>query len=233
MPIQNITELFALDGNVFIAEAYRNLLKREPDEHGMAYYLGRLAQGYSKAAVIAQLAQSPECRPLDEIKGLKKLVAEERRARHWLWGLFGRRQRLEKKWQMGLNALALHNQQWALLHDALGKQAQILGQIAQQIEANTQHIANWQAKAFSQEKVEEDAPRLSPETVRQCYMDILGREPENEEVIKHHARLPSREALQEQMINSEEFQQKLLALPEYARLIFKRQIQQQTKLQRG
>jgi hypothetical protein len=77
----------------------------------------------------------------------------------------------------------------------------------------------------------DDAPRLPSETVRQCFVDILGREPENEEVIKSHARSPSREALQENLIHSEEFQHKLLALPEYARLIFKRQIQQQTALQ--
>ncbi len=231
MPIQHITELFALDGREFIMEAYQNLLKRKPDEHGTAYHLGRLAQGYGKAAVIAQLAQSTECRSWDEIKGLKKFVADERRAQHWFWGLFEQRQRLERKWQMGLNELALHNQQWALLHDALDKQAHTLGQIARQIEVKTQHIANWQASAGNQEQAHVEAPRLPSETVRQCFVDILGREPENEEVIKSHARSPSRAALQKNLVHSEEFQHKLLALPEYARLIFKRQIQQQTALQ--
>jgi hypothetical protein len=231
MPVQHITELFALDGREFITEAYRNLLKRETDEHGMAYYLGRLAQGYGKAAVIAQLAQSTECRPLDQIKGLKKLVADERRAQHWFWGLFEQRQRLEKKWQMGLNELALHNQQWALLHDALGKQANILSHIARQMEANGQNFVNGQASTGNQEQAHVEAPRLPSETVRQCFVDILGREPESEETIKHHASLPSRAALQKNLIHSKEFQHKLLALPEYARLIFKRQIQQQTALQ--
>jgi hypothetical protein len=231
MPIQHITELFALDERAFIAKAYRNLLKREPDEHGMAYYLGRLAQGHGKAAVIAQLALSPECRPLDEIKGLKKLVADERRAQHWLWRLFGQRQRLEQQWQMALNGLALHNQQWALLQDALGKQANTLSQIARQIEASAQHIANWQASPCNQEEAFAEAPILASETVRQCFVDALGREPESEETIKHHARMATRKELQEKLIHSEEFQYKLLALPEYARLIFKRQIQQQTALQ--
>lgn len=220
MPIQHITELFALDGHVFIAEVYRNLLKREPDEHGMAYYLGRLAQGHGKAAVIAQLAQSPECRPLDEIKGLKKLVADERRAQHWFWGRFGHRNRVERILQSGLLPVARIEHQLQALHEAILLQGQQIGDLATQV-------------ASHREIQLDEAPRLPAETVRQCYVDILGREPESEDVIKHHARSPSREALQEQLINSEEFQHKLLALPEYARLIFKRQIHQQTALQGG
>jgi hypothetical protein len=76
MPIQHITELFALDGRAFVREAYRTLLSREPDEHGLAYYLGRLSMGYGKAGVIAQLAQCPDCRPHVEINGLKILLAD-------------------------------------------------------------------------------------------------------------------------------------------------------------
>ncbi|WP_080707717.1 DUF4214 domain-containing protein [Acidithiobacillus thiooxidans] len=45
MTIKNIEELFVHDGSAFVTEVYRNLLKREPDEHGLMYYLGRLAQG--------------------------------------------------------------------------------------------------------------------------------------------------------------------------------------------
>jgi len=88
MPIQHIVELFALDGQDFITEAYRNLFGREPDPHGMAYYLGRLAMGYGKASVITDLAQSAESRPHREIIGLHKLIITERRANHWLWGRF-------------------------------------------------------------------------------------------------------------------------------------------------
>ncbi|MBE7565877.1 glycosyltransferase [Acidithiobacillus sp. HP-11] len=105
MTIQHINELFALDGRLFVTEAYRILLKREPDEGGINYYLGRLARGYSKAAVIAQLAKSTECRPVDEIDGLKELIANEGRAQHWFWGLFGQRLRLERNLQIGINRL--------------------------------------------------------------------------------------------------------------------------------
>lgn len=95
MAIQHITELFALDGREFVTEAYRNLLSREPDVQGMAYYLGRLAQGRGKDAVIAQLAKSPECKSLEQINGLKQLIEDRRRAQHWFWGRFTIRSRFE------------------------------------------------------------------------------------------------------------------------------------------
>lgn len=96
MPIQHITELFALDGPTFVTETYRNLLQREPDPHGLAYYLGRLSQGHSKASVIVQLALANESRDINEIKGLKNLLAEERRANHWLWKHWSSRRRLDR-----------------------------------------------------------------------------------------------------------------------------------------
>lgn len=218
MPVQHITELFSLDGHVFVTAVYRNLLKREPDEHGMAYYLGRLGQGFGKAAVIAQLAQSPECRPLDEIKGLKKLIVDVRRAQHWFWGQFGHRNRVERILHSSLEPVARIEQQLQFLQEVILSQGQQIGDLARQAVSNC-------------EIQMDEAPRLSSETVRQCYVDILGREPESEATINHHASLPSREALRENLIHSEEFQHKILALPEHARLIFKRQIQQQIALQ--
>ncbi|MBU2768538.1 DUF4214 domain-containing protein [Acidithiobacillus ferrivorans] len=106
MPIQHIIELFALDGQDFITEAYCNLLGREPDPHGMAYYLGRLAMGYGKASVITDLARSAESRPHREIVGLEKLIVTERRANHWLWGTFCRHQRRERLAQQQVSQIA-------------------------------------------------------------------------------------------------------------------------------
>jgi hypothetical protein len=96
MPIQHIVELFALDERDFIIEAYRNILGREPDPHGAAYYLGCMSLGHGKASVIVQLAQSKEARAPGEIVGLKKLIANERRANHWFMGGFGRNHREER-----------------------------------------------------------------------------------------------------------------------------------------
>ncbi|HQT42584.1 MAG TPA: DUF4214 domain-containing protein [Halothiobacillus sp.] len=228
MEIMHITELFALDDEAFIQAAYRCLLNREPDQHGMAYYLGRLAQGYDKAAVIAQLAQSPECRPVGEIKGLGKLMTDERRAWHWFWGLFGQRHRLERTLRSGLNAMDTCHQQSALLRETLGAQTQALGQIARQIEAFSCQTVQWQAGTHNQSHAQDDAPQLPAVTVREVFVEILGREPESEEVIKHHARFVTRAALRETLMNAEEFKLKIKMLPEYARRIFLRQIQLQS-----
>jgi hypothetical protein len=95
MRIQHITELFALDGPDFVIEAYRSLLQREPDPHGLAYYLGRLAQGHGKASVIYQLTKSSDCRPHHDIQGLEALIKNEKRSQHWLFRLFKRKQKNE------------------------------------------------------------------------------------------------------------------------------------------
>lgn len=232
MPIQHIAELFVFEGQEFVTETYRCLLRREPDKHGLAYYLGRLAMGYEKTAVIAQLAQSPECEPLDEIKGLKKLIADERRAQHWFWGLFAKRQRIERDLQRDAHVIALQ-QQSISLQEALNQQTQTIGLIARQIEISAQRIVNVQTSTSGQGQTHThtDTARLSADTVRQQFITILGRAPESETVIKHHAKLPSVQALRESLLNSEEFQTRVRGLSEYARSILVRQIQKLTTSQ--
>ncbi|MBU2811778.1 DUF4214 domain-containing protein [Acidithiobacillus thiooxidans] len=95
MYIKNIEELFVLDGRDFVTEVYRNLLKREPDEQGLRYYLGRMAQGHNKPEIIAQIAKSPECCTLDKIVGLKKLTVDVQRSNSWFWRWFVRHDRME------------------------------------------------------------------------------------------------------------------------------------------
>jgi hypothetical protein len=186
--------------------------------------------GYDKTAVIAQFAQSPECRPLGEIKGLRELVADERRAHHWFWGLFAQRQRLERALQRATHVIALQ-QQSTSLQEALNKQTQTIGLIARQIEIGAQHILNVQASSSGQGQAHTDTARLSVDTVRQLFIAILGRAPESEDVIKSFAKLPSAQALRESLLNSEEFQTRVRELSEYARIILVRQIQKQTTLQ--
>lgn len=107
MVVKHIVELFSLDGRDFITEVYLNLLMREPDEHGLMYYMGRLAQGHSKSAVIAQLAKSPECRPHTEVNGLKKIIFDELHSTHWFWGFWGRRNKFDKKLLENITSLVL------------------------------------------------------------------------------------------------------------------------------
>lgn len=183
MPIQHIHELFALDERAFVTEAYRNLLHREPDAHGLAYYLGRLAIGYSKTVVIVQLARSEECRPHDEIKGLKKLLADEQRGGHWFWGWFNRRSRIERALQSGLTALARIEQRLESLHGAILTQAQQLGGLAQQVEQmkniyEAAHVAHIKAVHTTSQTAQIEAPHEKPRlpTEIECHdTEVLAR----------------------------------------------------------
>lgn len=120
MTVKHIVELFALDGRDFINEAYLNLLKREPDEHGLMYYLGRLAQGQSKAAVIVQLAKSSESRPLEEIPGLKKLMVDFKRSKKLFWRWFGRGSQVEVAIYTAMIKLAEIDAQLARMNQKMG-----------------------------------------------------------------------------------------------------------------
>lgn len=86
--ITNINELFSLEKHCFIASAYKILIGRDADEHGMRYYLGRMAIGYSMVDVIDQLARSPECKVRGKIEGLDMLLRNNRRQKHWFWRFF-------------------------------------------------------------------------------------------------------------------------------------------------
>ena len=89
-PIQHIYELFIYDDQEFVIMAYRVLLKREPDHHGMNYYLGRLRMGYSKESIVVQLVASNESKHRNNIKGLNDLIKKEKFKSNWLFGLFFR-----------------------------------------------------------------------------------------------------------------------------------------------
>ena len=240
--IQHIAELFALDGETFVVEAYRNLLAREPDEHGMRYYLGRLAMGKRKSAVIAQIAKSPECQSVAKIGGLAQLMAEERRVAHWFWQIFGRRQRLEEGLHSGINELARIQQHNLMRLEDTTTQCthQIIAAVQRMSDANFERHAEIIALIRAFPRPVEDSqplvitalspqttepPHLSRETVLSLFRAILGREPENEEVIHRHSLLPSAAVLREALIQSDEFQARLAALTEHARGIFKQQLQ--------
>lgn len=210
-PIQHITELFAYDGAEFIAEAYRNLLDREPDPHGLRYYLGRLALGYSKAAVAVQLASSPECKKRDQIAGIKQLIQQEKQAAHWLWGKFVWRPRLERTLNSQQAAVSRFHQ------DVVQLQTSIASQLSQ--------LASAVDRAAAQQASTSAPHKLPSDTVRQLFIEILGREPESEEVITQHAMHESINSLRQALLNSPEFQSSVSALPEYARTLLQRQLQ--------
>lgn len=173
MRIKHIYELFAINGAEFITAAYRNLLGREPDPHGMAYYLGRLARGHGKASVIVQLAQAPEARSQKEILGLKKLIADEQRAQHWFWGRFTQRQRHERLLRQNVEELTRVGERVAQLQgstsllerrlDELQMETERLrGGLCESEERLAEHDASASAQAASQQALNPIAHPLMP-----------------------------------------------------------------------
>lgn len=57
---KNIQQMLAFDDQSFIYCAYRTLLKREPDDLGMTYYLNRLRGGENKIQIVNELQASAE-----------------------------------------------------------------------------------------------------------------------------------------------------------------------------
>ena len=213
MPIQHVYELFALDGQAFVRESYRNLLNREPDEHGMAYYLGRLAAGYGKASIIVQLAESKESRPHHEIIGLEKLIKAEKHMNHWLLGLFGRWRRQERLLREGVQGVTRVTLRMGEVNSTLCLLPQRMDVLAERMEhLQSLYISNQQPAGST----------LSADEVRAAFRDILGREPENDQIIALHANHESIEDLRQNLLESEEFKSRVAALPEYARRIFNR-----------
>jgi len=204
MAIENIYELFILDSETFVVEAYRCLLGRDPDEHGLAYYLGRLAVGYSKEEVVTQLALSTECKQFDKVQGLKSLVNQVRKSNHWLWGRFGRASRLERTIRSIGMEQAAHRQNVIGLIPICTSLQEIILKLSE-------YVREMSVKLSHEGSADH---RLSREDVCNAFLDVLGREPENEEVVAHHARLPTLEALRIALMESREYRSK--APGEYA-----------------
>ncbi len=167
MTVKNIEELFIHDGRDFVTNAYRNLLKREPDEHGLMYYIGRMAQGHNKAAVIAQLAKSPECRPLDEIAGLKRLTVDVKRSNSWFWQWFRFRSRIEGAVNIGTTKLAEVNTQLAHMNQHVASLQEALNLIAknhaQQMENLVQQVTLLRIIAHDLDPFKDKQQKFSPE----------------------------------------------------------------------
>ena len=71
----HVNDLLGFHDEPFVRNAYRALLKREPDDTGLAHYLQNLRNGrYSKMDVLSSLRFSPEGRNANvQIEGLGKL----------------------------------------------------------------------------------------------------------------------------------------------------------------
>ncbi len=217
MSVKHVMELFALDGRAFVTSTYQQLLGRDPDPDGMAYYLGRLAVGYSKESIVAQIALSPEARHSGKnFAGLNALITEQRRANHWFWRWVGSQLGLERILRQRTHSLQAIEQNMV--------------QLVTCIQALTESVKALPIRidALCAAKPLEDArlppmvvvPRLSEDEVRAAFRDVLGREPESEQTITHHTALPNVHALRQGLLNSSEYRNKPQGA--YARLLLSR-----------
>lgn len=157
MVIKNIEELFVYDGRDFVTEAYRNLLEREPDEHGLMYYLGRMAQGHNKANVIVQIAKSSECRNWDDIVGLKKLAIDVQRSNSWFWRWFGHRDQAKYGDYGGSIKLAQLEAQFVRTN---GNLALLLEKMQSDMDQRTQQLDNLAQQVAQMQIVSTDLEKL-------------------------------------------------------------------------
>lgn len=72
-----LDELLSMKGEAFLRNAYRAILGREADDEGLRSYLRRIAQGYSKASVLHDIARSKEAGQKQSCRDLWGLPDEE------------------------------------------------------------------------------------------------------------------------------------------------------------
>ena len=69
---RSVAELFALHDEAFVDSAYKTLMRRAPDFKGLAHYISRLREGFSRSSVLYELARSSEGRARGgELPGLQ------------------------------------------------------------------------------------------------------------------------------------------------------------------
>lgn len=217
MHIQHITELFSFDDRDFVIEAYRTLLNREPDEGGLRYYLGRLAQGHDRQSVIVQLGRSPEAGDLSHIRGLAQLISRERFRQSWLGklllalGLY-RTQKSPDGFLRPMTGLAEQ------LHRSSTAQVELAASLKRwgaALDTTIDRLASENRLVQAEPVVRQPEMPLSRGDVIQTFRQVLRRNPESEAAIQAQRGHASVEALSAHLRQSAEFQsrQESLCIP--------------------
>lgn len=148
----HVNDLLRFHGEDFVRQAYRALLRREPDDPGMAHHLEQLASGrFNKLDVLASLHSSPEGRSSEvTLSGLTLPVIVRRLGRIPLLGYFvrvavgiGRLPRLVQyqsqfefyTWSQQRNIIERQDQHYKELSDSL---QQISAQILEMMQRATE-----------------------------------------------------------------------------------------------
>jgi len=76
-----VNDLLRLDGAPFVEAAYSTILKRQADPNGLDHFVGCLASGDSKEAILVTLATSTEARGSRiDLIGLPDLIKKRRKS---------------------------------------------------------------------------------------------------------------------------------------------------------
>ena len=158
-----LSELLSLSDRDFVENAYRALLRRAPDEAGMAHYLERLRDGRSsKVEVLAGLRWSPE----GEKEGvhvdglLAPFLLQKWRRKPWVGPVLG--------WFQSFMRLSRVSDRQSVLDAAQAREAQELGRIvnlqAQQLEQRFARVESTLAVQEVSLAAQLEAERATTET---------------------------------------------------------------------
>ena len=77
--VTNLASLLQYEDGDFVDQAYRALLRREPDIDGRQFYIDRIRSGISKLKILTEMSSSPEARSRPPtVKGLRKAIRVQR-----------------------------------------------------------------------------------------------------------------------------------------------------------
>ncbi len=81
-PANDLSELLREHGSRFVRSAYLTLVRRDPDDPGLQFYLSRLIDGSQKIQILSEMSQSDEARALGTtLPGLREAISRYRRTR--------------------------------------------------------------------------------------------------------------------------------------------------------
>lgn len=183
MKQKDVRELFVLDGEEFLKEAYLIILDREADHSGLLYYAGLLSAGYSKAEVILDIAESSEAKSKrKQLKGISSLKLETRS--HWFFRFFGGQQSLIRS----INRMSNTNMKY-------------MQKICDAIESDFHKQAEVNNES---EVLDNNLVLLSEGDVVAAYRNLLGRDPESRETLRYQM-LKTIEQLYKDLSSSDEY----------------------------
>ena len=87
--MRQLADLFDIHDAAFVELAYEIMFRRKADPAGLTYYVDRLRKGYSRIAVLNQLAKSPEANPQwSGAPRLREKLDNYRSGRRSIWRLW-------------------------------------------------------------------------------------------------------------------------------------------------